>query len=238
MKKITLNVKKRTVLGRKTKKLRLENIIPGNVYGRNVSSVTVEMPMSDFLKTYKLAGETGVVELKIDAEAIRPVLIHNVQKHPVSNNPLHIDFYQVDLKSKIKTKVPVEIAGTAAAVVQKLGVLLTLLDEVEVEALPTDLPEKITIDVTKLGGVNEVIKVKDLQLPQGVAMMTDLEAEVVKIGELVTKEAEKLVAAETLAQTENIAGETAVIEAGQTSENNQESKDLASAPKSKPEKKK
>lgn len=208
MKKISLNVRTRSLIGKKARKLRLQNILPGNVYGKEIPSLAVEVDLPLFQKTYKEAGETHVLDFVIDKQEPRPILIHQVQIHPVSGKMLHVDFYQVDLKEKIKAKVPVEIAGVAGAVSQKLGVLLTLLDEIEVEALPTDLPEKITLDVTKLAQVGDAIKVKDIPAFGGVTIMTDSEAEIVKVGHLVTKEAVALEAEEAAAQAAQTTSET------------------------------
>lgn len=199
MKKYFLEATMRTITGRKVKQLRKKKLLPGNVYGKKIKSTSVEIPLDTFSKVYAVAGETGIVELKLGSE-IRLVLIHNVQVHPVNAVPLHVDFFQVDLKEKIKANVPVEITGTAGAVSQKLGVLLTLSDEIEVEALPTELPEKIVIDVTKLNAVGDTIKVSDVTLPSGVVVVTKGDTEVVKIGSLVTKEAEKLAAEEAAAK--------------------------------------
>lgn len=189
MKKFTLAAQPRTVTGRKTKNLRKSGILPGTVYGKKVKSVSVQVKSDEFAGVYKDAGETGVVELKLEKE-VRPTLIHNVQLDPVSDTPLHIEFFQVDLKEKVKTKVPVEIVGESPVVVQKQGVLLTLLSEIEVEALPTDLPEKITADVSVLTSVDQELKVNNLTIPSGVTVLTEGGVSVAKVGSLVTKEAE------------------------------------------------
>lgn len=199
MKKSVLTVNLRTLLGRKVKQLRQSGQLPGNIFGRKVKSTAVTVPMVDFNQVYAQAGETGLVELTLAGEK-RPVLIQNVQLHPVTELPLHVDFRQVDLKEKIKANIPIEISGMAPAVDQKLGVLLTLIDEIEVEAYPADLPDKIAVDVSLLAQVNDLIKVSDIKLPSGVTVVTLPETEVVKIGELVTKEAEALVVAEEAAK--------------------------------------
>ncbi len=199
MKKYSLSANVRKITGRKVKQLRRLHLVPANVFGKNVASLSVELPLSEFNKVYSQAGETGLVELRVDG-VVRPVLIHHVQVHPLTQTPLHADFYQVDLKQKIKTHVPLEITGSAPAVAQKMGVLLTLLDEVEIEALPTDLPEKLVVDVGQLVQVGATIKVADLSLPSNAVVLTDKDTEVVKIGELVSKEAEALAAEEEAAK--------------------------------------
>lgn len=204
MKTYQLSAQKRTLTGRKVKQLRKQKLLPANVFGKKVQSLAVQMTEGDFAKVYKQAGETGLVELTVDGEK-RPTLIKNVQIHPVSGVPLHADFYQVDLKEKIHARVPVEIVGTAEAVAQKLGVLLEITDEVEVECLPTVLPDKLSVDVGKLAQVGQAITVGDLSLPEGVVALTSKETELVKIGSLVTKEAEKLAAEEAAAKAAQVA---------------------------------
>jgi len=198
MKKYSLLGSKRTVVGKKVKSLRREGTIPATIYGKKVKSISVSVGFDAFEKVYAQAGETGLIELSVDRD-IRPVLIHSVQVHPVTNAPLHVEFHQVDLKEKVHANVPVELVGECPAVAQKLGVLLTVLDEIEVEALPTDLPEKITVDVSKLAEVNAEFKVSDLILPAEITVLTDQGLTVAKVGPLVTKEAEALAAAEAAA---------------------------------------
>jgi large subunit ribosomal protein L25 len=199
MKKYTLTAETRDLLGRKVKNLRKLGRIPATVYGKNVKSVSVSVARDAFEKVVAAAGETGLVELAVGKD-LRPVLVHTIQKDPVSNQLLHIEFHQVDLKEKVHAKVPLELVGDAPAVIGKLGVLLTLLDEVEVEALPMDLPEKLTVDVSKLKDVNQEVKVSELNVPAGVTVLTDKEQLVVRVGALISKEAEAEAAAEAAAK--------------------------------------
>ena len=188
MKKHSLRAQKRNLVGRKVKTLRSHGLIPATVYGNKVKSMSVSVPTEAFTTVFQAAGETGLVELSVDGD-IRPVLIHTVQKNPVKRNILHVEFYQVDLKKKVKTNVPVEITGEAPATTTKTGVLLNLVDEIEVEALPTDLPDKILIDVSALAEVGQEIKVQDISAPSGVTILTDPNQGIVRVAPLVSKEA-------------------------------------------------
>jgi len=201
MKKHSLNATIRTQLGRKVKAIRKQAQIPATVYGKGVKSASVAVAADVFGKVYGEAGETGLIELHVDKDT-RPVLIHHVQIDPVTSHPLHIEFHQVDLKEKVHAKVPVELVGEAPAVAQKLGVLLAVLNDIEVEALPTELPERITVDVSKLTEVNQEVKVSDLKVAGDVTVLTDAGLTVVKVGSLVTKEAEAQAAAEAVAAAE------------------------------------
>lgn len=199
MDKITLSAQKRTVVGRKIKKLRKEGILPANIYGKKVSSVSISLSQSDFDKVYKKAGETGLIELTLEGK-VRPVLIHNIQYDPVSGKHLHADFYQVDLKEKVTARVPVVLIGVAPAVSLRVGVLLTQIDELEVEALPSDLPDKVEVNVDGLSSVDQTIKVADIKLSDKVKILTSLDREIVKVAPLVSKEAEKQAAEEEAAK--------------------------------------
>lgn len=199
MEKIILNANKRKALGRKVKAIRRKGLLPANIYGKKVKSEAIEIALSDFEKVYKKAGETGVVEIQLDGE-VRPVLIHNIQYDPVKTIPLHADFYQVDLKEKVTAKVHIVLVGEAVAVSNKVGVLLTQLDEVEVEALPTDLPDKIEVKVDGLSDVGQAIKVGDIKLSDKVKILTPGERNIVEVAPLVSKEAEKLAAEEEAAK--------------------------------------
>lgn len=212
MKKHSLTATARTQVGRKVKILRKEGKLPATVYGKGIKSASVTIAGDAFAKVYAEAGETGLIELHVDRDT-RPVLVHNVQVDPVSNARLHVEFHQVDLKEKVHAKVPVELVGESPAIAQKLGVLLTVLNDIEVEALPAELPEKIEVDVTRLVGVDQEVKVSDITLASGVTVLTDAGLTVVKVGPLVTKEAEAQAVAEEAA-----AAEAAVAAGGEAAE--------------------
>jgi large subunit ribosomal protein L25 len=200
MQKHQVQVEKRTVLGKKVKKLRKSGILPANIYGKGVQSLAVQLPYDKFEEVFEEAGETGVVNVVVDGQT-RPTLIHNVQYDHITQEPVHADFYQVNLKEKVTTMVPVVLVGEAKAVTEKLGLVLQPMSEVEVEALPTDLPENIEVDVTNLAAVDDQLMVSDLKAPSGVEIVSDKDQVVVKIGELVTQEAaEEAAAAEAAAE--------------------------------------
>ncbi len=189
--KITLKVTARKITGRKTRNLRREGILPANVYGKDIKSQAVQLPTKDFKAAFKVAGETSIINLTLDKETkIRPVLIHNVHLHPVTDEFLHADLHQVDLTKKVTVDIPLKMIGEAPAV-SKGGILLQLMDEIEVEALPSDLPDKFEINVSKLKEIGQTINLKDIKVPDKVKLMIDnLSQLVVKIEEP-TKEEEK-----------------------------------------------
>lgn len=190
MKKYTLIGSLRAQTGRKVKNLRQKGTLPANVYGKGLESLSLEVDALAFKEIFAHAGETGVIELAVDSK-VKPVLIHNIQRDPVSSDILHVEFYQVDLKQKVKTNVPLIFVGEAPIVVSKTAVLLTLLSEVEVEALPAELPEKIEVDVSVLTDLNQEVLVSDLVIPEGVVILTDASVGIVKATAIVSKEAQE-----------------------------------------------
>jgi len=221
MEQIPLSAQKRTVLGRKVKKMREEGLIPGHVFGHKVKTIHVQVKGSEFSKVFEKVGETGIVDLAVDGGK-RPVLIRNLQVHPVTDKPLHIDFYQVNLAEKVKVDVPLEIVGESPAVEKKIGLLLTPVSQIEVEALPADLPEKVEIDVSKLENVGDEIKVRDLAVDKTkVEILTDEDLVVVQIGELVTKEMEEVEAEIEAEQAEAVVEAAPAVE-GEAAEEGKE----------------
>lgn len=197
MKKHLLQATVRQDVGKRVSALRKQGMIPATVYGKGIKSLSVVMPVDTFRTVYKEAGETGLIELTVE-KAVHHVLIHSVQIHPVTSQLLHVEFHQVNLKEKIHAKVAVEQTGESPAAAQKLGVVMTLHDAIEVEALPTDLPEKMIIDISSLAEVGHDITAAHIKLPSGVTLITDPATVLVKVGPLVTKEAEAEVAADAV----------------------------------------
>lgn len=159
-----LSVDVRKIVGRKVKKLRREGKIPANISGKGIKSLAIEMPVKEFKKIFAKVGETSLIDLEVVKETkTRPVLIHLVQIHPVTDEIQHVDFRQVDLTKKVIVSVPLEIIGVSPAIAQG-GVLIQLLSEVEVEALPLDLPEKFSVDVSALETIGQGITLKDIKV--------------------------------------------------------------------------
>lgn len=186
-KKYQLTALPRTLVGRKVKQLRAAGQLPANIFGKGVESMSIAVATDAFEKVYDQAGETGLIELTVD-NAVHPVLVHMVQVHPVTSEILHIEFFQVNLKEKVHANVPLETVGESIAVKDSIGALLTPVSEVEVEALPAEIPESIEVDISTLAALDDEIKVKELKVPAGVTVLTDPEMTVVKIAALVQEE--------------------------------------------------
>lgn len=196
MDKHTLKAEKRKILGQKVKTLRKEGILPANIYGKKVKSLAIQVSFNEFEKIYKKAGETGIVEISVNGSK-RSVLINNVQIHPVSDLPLHVDFLQIDLKEKVTADVPVDFIGESPAEKSGLGTAVQYINEIEVEALPTNLPEKFEVDLSTLAEVNQTVLVKDLDVDtKKVEIKSDLDQILVKV-EPPRKEEEVIAPVET-----------------------------------------
>ncbi len=176
-----LKAEKRKLTGRKVKALRKTGILPANVYGKKIKSEGVQVNAKEFKKVFEEAGETGIVELTLGDEK-KPVLIHDLQLDSLTGDPIHVDFMQVDLKQKVTATVQVEIEGESPAEKSGVGTVVQLLSEIEVEALPADLPEKFTVDASKLEEVDQVVKVSDLDYDKSkVEVKVELDALVAKV---------------------------------------------------------
>lgn len=198
MKREVLTAEKRTITGKKVKHLRREGILPANMFGKGIKSISLQLPLKDFERVYGEVHETGLVDLTIDKE-VHPVLIQNIHIQPITHTPLHADFFKVNLKEKVKAMIPVIGVGEPKAITDKIGVLLQTLSEVEVESLPADLPENIEISLEGLAQIDDSLTVADLKVPSGVAILAEPAEMIFRIGELVSEEAEELAAEEEAA---------------------------------------
>lgn len=218
MDRLSLLADERKVLGKKVKQLRRDGKLPGHVFGKGVDGEAVSVDNKEFLKTFHQAGETGLVDLKIGAEKVRPVLVRDVQYDPVSGQPIHIDFYQVSLLEKVKVPVPLTLIGDEPELVG-LGeaIVLQTVNELEVEALPQDLVEKIEVDKSLLKQIDDAITVGQLNYDrEKLTIQVDPEEIVVKLAPAVSAEMEKLLeeeAAEKAAQAAEAAPKESAVPA-------------------------
>lgn len=193
-----IEAQKREMTGKKVKRLRQMGIMPGSVYGKDFESITIQMDAKEANLMFEEHGESGLIDLQIEKETF-PVLFKNPQFHPVTGDLVHVDMYKVDLKEKTTVEVPIEIIGESASA--KMGnVLINVIDSVEVEALPTDLPENFVVDISKLETLEDMITVADLEYDKEImTIITDPEQVIVKTEE--PKE-EEIVMEETLPEVE------------------------------------
>jgi large subunit ribosomal protein L25 len=169
--------------------IRAQDLIPAVYYGAGKDAVSIAIPAREFIKVYKEAGENTAVTLTIGAEKIS-TLIHDMQRDAVTGTITHVDFLIIDMKKEIEVAIPLEFIGTADAEKNGLGTVVKVIHEVEVKALPNDLPHNFEIDITALATLEDQIHVKDIKLPKGVTMITDGE-EVVALVSAFSEEKEE-----------------------------------------------
>jgi large subunit ribosomal protein L25 len=173
--------------------LRGEGKIPAVFYGRKAKSTSIVLNSIQFKKVWKDAGESSIVTLKT-ADGEIGAVIHDVQMDPVKDEPTHVDFYVVEQDKPIEVSVPLEFIGVSPAVKDLGGVLVKVLHEIEIEALPKDLPHSITVDISSLAQIDDHITAKDLSLAKGVTLVTK-ESDIVVLVSAVREEKEEEVPA-------------------------------------------
>ena len=166
---ISLKAKIRTVTGRNVLSLINSGIIPAVVYGPGEKNATIEVDALEFKKVLHEAGESSLVELNVEGEKTkRLVLIHEIQKDPVLDGYTHVDFFQANLKEETEAEVPLVFEGVSLAVKDLGGTLVKNMSEIEVKALPQNLPHEIKVSIEPLKTFEDRILVKDLILPKDV----------------------------------------------------------------------
>jgi len=163
------------------KKLRDGGSIPAVLYGHKVQNQSLTLNAREFDKVLKKAGESTIVELITDDGKTHPVLIHDVQNHYLTSVPTHVDFYEVSMTEKLKAKVVLEFTGESSAVKTMGGVLVKVLNEVEVECLPADLPHNILVSLEGLKELTDSIHVKDLKVAAKVKILNPADEMVAKV---------------------------------------------------------
>lgn len=184
----TLEATTRTSLGRRSKDVRSQNMIPAVIYGSGVESRSISIPFGTFRKVYSEAGSSSLVDVKVDGGTSVKAVIKEVQLNPISMEPMHVDFHQVKMTEKMSADIPLEFVGEADAVKALSGTLMTPVESVEVECLPTDLPRAIEVDISVLKTFEDAITVADLKVAPGVEILNDPENLVAVVEEPLSEE--------------------------------------------------
>lgn len=171
---LELKAETREIIGKKVKKLRQAGQIPAVLYGHGLKSLSLAVRAKEFNQIFNQTGETSLVTLMVGGEK-HNVLIHDFERNPLTSEIMHVDFYEVKMDEKLKAKVPLVFIGESPAVKSEGGILLHGLSEVEVEALPQDLPKEISADISLLNTFEDKVRIKDLVMPAGVKILTEPE---------------------------------------------------------------
>jgi len=215
MKRLELEASKREVLGKKVRFLRRQGLIPANIYGHGINSTPVQLDAKSLKQLLANTGTTDLISLKISGSKtpVR-VLVRDVQRNPLTDEVIHVDFYQVKMTEKIKVDVPLVFVGEAPVLEKVKGAsLLHLVDSLHIEALPDDLPHSLEVDLSLLKEVDDAIYVKDIQIGDGITLLSDPEQMVVKVVEARREvEAAPAEVEEEVAEVEEVTADTEVTE--------------------------
>ncbi len=210
---LELAVDVREALGKKARFLRRDGITPANIYGRNLDSVALQLQSSDLVHALTQAGRNAVLSVKVNGEKKpRTAVIRNVQRHPVTDSIVHVDFLQVDVTRAITSDVPVLLVGESP-LPKTSTVISQILSSIQVSGLPMDIPSSVEADISVLVEVDQSIHVSDLRLPDGVEVLTDADQMVVRAAQGRVSAADAAAEAEAAEETEEGA-EEATAEAG------------------------
>ena len=228
MTNLTLKVKKRIVFGKRNKLLRDQGFIPAVLYGKKTPAYSLQVDAQDFKDAYKAAGDTDIIDLIIVDEKekqTKSVLIQSVSNHFLDGSFLHIDFFEVEMDKLITTHIPVNFTGESPAV--KLGgVLVKPTSEIEIEALPMDIPHEIIVDISSLADFDQTIYIKDIDFPAKVKVLIDENTPVVTVNAPITEEElEKELGGDQTVEEIEVEGEKKEEEEGEGGEVEKEKKE-------------
>lgn len=196
--KIEIAVTPREAMGKATKRLRKEGLLPANIYGHHQDSQAIQLEVREFERVLKAHAATGIINLRQSGDGVvQTALIRHVQHDPRSGKPIHVDFFRVSMDERLAVKVPLHFVGEAPAVKNEGGVLLHLLEALEVEGKASDLPEFIEVDITPLTDIDSILHASDVTLPDGFTLVTDASEGVAKVAATRAEKAEEAEAAET-----------------------------------------
>jgi large subunit ribosomal protein L25 len=171
-KKVELQASERAEIGKGLTKIRTQGFIPAVVYGKGLKPLSLSVSGKEFHKVISgTAGSNVLITLKVEGGKALPVLTHEIQRNPVTDEVLHVDFHQINMDDKIKARIHVVLLGEAVGVKEDAGILVHSLREVEVKCLPNDIPDTIEIDIKNMR-INDAVHVSDIKPPKGVEFLT------------------------------------------------------------------
>jgi large subunit ribosomal protein L25 len=178
---LKLTATKREVRGRHVRRLRGDGKLPAVLYGHRAAAESLMLDGHEFQKVFARSGRTQLVDLVVESGRAQKVLVREIQTHPRRLGPIHVDLYRVDMKEKLHADVPIFLVGESPAVKRGDGDPLQTLHMLKVECLPSDIPEGIEVDISRLEEVDAAFRVADLKLPDGLTLLSDPEEMVAKI---------------------------------------------------------
>jgi large subunit ribosomal protein L25 len=198
----TFAVQRREIIGKGVKTLRRQGLIPGNLYGKGKASQPIQMNGHELTRFIATHGPAILIELYLDGnQKGETVMVQQIQREAVSHAIQHVDFLQIVMSKPIRVHIPIHIEGEAPAVKRDNGILLHILESVEVEALPDNLPESLSLDVSDIEELKSIRHVSDLHIPSNVTLLTPLDEVILKVESPRTLEVPEEPVAETVAES-------------------------------------
>lgn len=174
---LILSAKIRKETGSNVESLRIKGILPGILYGPKIKNVLLEIDLKEFEKVYKESGESSLISLELQEEGVSPkkfsVIIHDITKDAINRKPIHVDLFQPDLTEEIEVMIPLIFEGEAPAAKDFGGTLVRNIHEIQVKALPQNLPHEIKVNVENLKTLEDIILIENLSVPEGVKILKD-----------------------------------------------------------------
>lgn len=181
MSEYTLAAQKRSITGKKVSQLRTKGLVPGTLYGPKVTPVNVQFPYRPLQVALMKAGGTQIIDIEVEGDKIYPVLAREVQRDIIRGDILHVDFFVLDMKVRVRAEIPVMIIGESPLVTARKGILLTGPTSLTIETLPNNLMDKIEIDVSSLKEFGATISVADVNLGPEVTILNEPEEMVARV---------------------------------------------------------
>ena len=173
----------RTVLGKKVAQLRRTGVTPANIFGHKIESKSIQADTVELVHLLRQSSRNAIINMKVDGEsAARTVVVRDLKRNAVTDQLLHVDFYQISMTEKMRAEVPVVLFGISDAVTTFGGVLLQMTEKIAVEALPGDIPVQFDVDVSKITELEGSVHVRDLDVDASkVTLHTELDVVLARV---------------------------------------------------------
>ena len=186
---VELMAEQRTMLGKQVKQLRQQGWVPGVIYGREFEPISLQFEGRGLRQLLAHVGGSQLISIKVKGkEQPEMALVREVQRDPIRRTLLHVDFYRVNMTERLTTEVPLEMVGMSPVIETGEGILLQGISTIAVECLPGDLVDAIEVDLSDLTEVDQALHVRDLAIPAGIEVLTDLDEMIVHVVPLAEEE--------------------------------------------------
>jgi large subunit ribosomal protein L25 len=180
--KVQLTAERRTAFGRRVGQLRRDGWVPGVIYGHGFDSVPLQFEAHELSRSLAHVSGSQLINIQIPGQKeSETALVREMQRDPIKGDILHVDFYRVKMTERLTAEIPLNLVGESQTVQQNEGILLQGISSIEVECLPGDLVDEITVDLSDLIDIGQGIYVRDLAIPAGIDVLTDLEEMIVRV---------------------------------------------------------